>query len=197
MTSTGTQCSSTARVIWLKHCCQWCPSQCPGALPSTALWHSHCLSQRLLPNVKNVLRAQLASALNHLLKVVWFRGIARTSILTSYMKSAGLFTPGVKISSCCVQPLWRYYNIQRGSKVGTANLIEGIPHNWWHSEVTLLYHIMQKIDFSNFFRRLHTSFWVTQSGSASPQCLQLVVCVSVSPYFFSKIVFQLNQFCNL
>mgnify|MGYP001801840276 CR=1 FL=1 len=60
------------------------------------------------------------------LKVVWFGG-SRTSILTSYLESAGLFTPGVKFSSYSVKPLPRYYNIQTGSKLVTENHDLGNP----------------------------------------------------------------------
>ena len=38
-----------------------------------------------------------------------------TSILTVYLKSTGLFTPGVKFSAISVWPLQRYYNIQAHS----------------------------------------------------------------------------------
>ena len=44
------------------------------------------------------------------LKVVWVGG-SHTSILTTYLKSTGLFTTGVKFSSNSIQPLQRYYNI--------------------------------------------------------------------------------------
>ena len=60
------------------------------------------------------------------LKVVWFGG-SRTSILISYLESAGLFTPGVKFSSYSVKPLRIYYSIQTGSIVGTENLNLGNP----------------------------------------------------------------------
>ena len=60
------------------------------------------------------------------LKVVWFEG-SRTSILTSYLESAGLFTPGVKFSTYSVKPLPRYYSIQTDSKVGTENHNLGNP----------------------------------------------------------------------
>ena len=52
---------------------------------------------------------------------------SRTSIVTSYLESAGFFTPGVKFSSNSVKPLQRYYSIQTGSKVGTENHILGNP----------------------------------------------------------------------
>ena len=52
---------------------------------------------------------------------------SRTSIPTSYLKSAGLNTPGVKFSSYSVKPLPRYYSIQTGSKVGTENHNLGNP----------------------------------------------------------------------
>ena len=60
------------------------------------------------------------------LKVVWFEG-SRTSILTSHLESAGLFTSGVKFSSYSVKPLQRSYSTQTGSKVGTENLNLGNP----------------------------------------------------------------------
>ena len=52
---------------------------------------------------------------------------SHTSILTPYLKSTGLFTPGVKFSSNSVQPLQRYYNIQAHCNVGTENLNLGNP----------------------------------------------------------------------
>ena len=62
---------------------------------------------------------------------------SRTSILTSYLKSIGLFTPGVKFSSNSVEPLLGNYNTQAHSKEGTENLNLGSPsHLTWHSEVT-------------------------------------------------------------
>ena len=63
--------------------------------------------------------------LSHL-KVVWVGG-SHTSILTPYLKSTGLFTPGVKFSTNSVQPLQRYYNIQGHCHVGTENLNLGNP----------------------------------------------------------------------
>ena len=60
------------------------------------------------------------------LKVFWVGG-SHTSILTPYLKSTGLFTPGVKFSSNSVQPLQRYYNIQAHCNVGTENLNLGNP----------------------------------------------------------------------
>ena len=46
------------------------------------------------------------------LKVVWFGGF-RTSILISYLESAGLFTPGVRFSAYSVKPLKRYRDTDR------------------------------------------------------------------------------------
>ena len=60
------------------------------------------------------------------LKVVWVGG-SHKSILTPYLKSTGLFTPGMKFSSNSVQPLQRYYNIQAHSNIGTENLNLGNP----------------------------------------------------------------------
>ena len=56
-------------------------------------------------------------------------GGSHTSILTPYLKSTGLFTPGVKFSSNSVQLLQRYYNIQAHSNVGMENLNLGNPSN--------------------------------------------------------------------
>ena len=95
------------------------------------------------------------------LKVVWF-GCLGHQLWHNIRPIA------VKISSHSVQPLLRYYIIQTGSKVGTENLNKVIPLNWWHSEVTLISHIMKKLDFSNFFRRVHTSLRLTQTQSVSP-----------------------------
>ena len=74
-------------------------------------------------NVESIMMAYCRS---WCLKVVRFGG-SRTSILTSYLESAGLFTPRVKFSSCSVKPLMRYYSIQTGSKVGTENHNLGNP----------------------------------------------------------------------
>ena len=63
----------------------------------------------------------------HIFKGCQVWGWSRTSIPTSYLKYAGLNTPGVKFSSYSVQPLPRYYGIQTGSKVGTANHNLGNP----------------------------------------------------------------------
>ena len=52
---------------------------------------------------------------------------SHTPILTSYLKSAGFFTPGVKFSSKSVQPLQRYCNLQTRSKEGMENLYLGNP----------------------------------------------------------------------
>ena len=41
---------------------------------------------------------------------------SRTSILISYLESAGLFIPGVKFSSYSDKPLSRYYSIQYRQK---------------------------------------------------------------------------------
>ena len=54
---------------------------------------------------------------------------SHTSILTPYLESTGLFTPGVKFSSNSVHPLLRYYNIQAHSNVRTENLNLGNPSN--------------------------------------------------------------------
>ena len=104
--------------------------------------------------------------LSSALKVVWFGG-SRTSILTSYLESPGLFTPGVKFSSYSVKPLPRYYSIQTGSKVGTENHNLGNPsHLMTQRSHTPISH-NAKMDFSNFFCRVHTSFWIPQSQSAA------------------------------
>ena len=68
--------------------------------------------------------ATVALNINILFNVVWFGG-SRTSILTSYLESAGLFTPCVTFSSYSVKPLQRYYSIQTGRKVGTEYLNSG------------------------------------------------------------------------
>ena len=51
-----------------------------------------------------------------------------TSILTSYLKSAGLISPAMKFSSYSVKPLHRYYSIQTSSKVGKKESLNlGFP----------------------------------------------------------------------
>ena len=72
------------------------------------------------------MRMEEQKVIELILKVVWVGG-SHTSILTPYLKSTGLFTPGVKFSSNSVQPLQRYYNIQAHSNVGTENLNLGNP----------------------------------------------------------------------
>ena len=54
-------------------------------------------------------------------------GGSQTSILTSYLESAGLLTLGVKFSSKSVQPLQRYCNLQTHSKEGMENVYFGNP----------------------------------------------------------------------
>ena len=128
-----------------------------------------------------ILRGYRPKDLTHWIKgcLVWG---SRTSILTSYLESAGFF--GVKTSSSSSSSsLWKYHNIHTASKVGTVN-----PLNWWHCEVTILSHIVQKMDFSSFFRRVHTSFWETQSQSASLNASNWQF-ESQSALTFSEIVF--------
>ena len=50
-----------------------------------------------------------------------------TPLLTLYLESAGLFTPGDKSSSYFAQPLRIYYSMQTGRKVGTETLYLGNP----------------------------------------------------------------------
>ena len=54
-------------------------------------------------------------------------GGRQSSILTSFLKSTGLFTIGVKFASKSVQPLQRYCNLQMRSKEGMENLYLGNP----------------------------------------------------------------------
>ena len=58
------------------------------------------------------------------LNVVWVVG-SHTSILTSYLESTGLFTPGKKFSSNSVQPIQIYYNIQ----------VQSIRYYVWKSKI--------------------------------------------------------------
>ena len=60
------------------------------------------------------------------LRVVQIRG-SPSSILTSYLESAGSFTLGVKFSLDSVLPLQRCYNIKGQSKLGMENLNWGNP----------------------------------------------------------------------
>ena len=69
------------------------------------------------------------------LEVVWELGGSPTSILTPYLKSAGLFTHGVNFSSNSVQILQRYYDIQ-----GQKQCRYGKPKfrdSFWPDDITM------------------------------------------------------------
>ena len=86
----------------------------------------------------------------------------RTSILTSYLESAGLSWFHHTLSSSCCD------NVQTGSIVGTENLKFLKIHSWLMEKSHYYLTSCKNLESSNFFHKVHTSFWGTQSQSASP-----------------------------
>ena len=113
----------------------------------------------------------------------------RTLILTSYLESAGLSWFHHTLSSICCD------DVQTGSIVGTKNLKFLKIHSWLMEKSHYYLTSCKNLESSNFFHKVHTSFWVTQSQSASP----VIGSLSLSqPSLFQKncCKFILQQQCR-
>ena len=105
----------------------------------------------------------------------------RISILTSYLESAGLSWFHHPLSSNCCD------NVQKGSIVGTKNLKFLKIHSWLMEKSHYYLTSCKNLESSNFFHKVHTSFWGTQSQSASP----VISSLSLSqPSLFQKKLLQ-------
>ena len=131
-----------------------------------------------------------------LLKVVWFGG-SRTSILTSYWESAGLFRTVVKFSSYSVKPLPRYYSIQTGSKVGTENHNLGNPSHLMTQRIHTPISHNAKSGFLKLFLQGTHQFL----DNSVTECIILIPVIGrfslKSALTFSKIVFQTYIITNV
>ena len=115
---------------------------------------------------------------------------SRTSILTSYLESAGLFTPGVKFSSYSDQPLSRYYSIQTGSEVGTENHNLGNPfHLMTQRSHTPISHNAKNGFFKLFLQGAHQ--FLDNSVTECSILMPIIGSFSLSlPSLFQKLCFK-------